>query len=171
MNSEQLARAKGMLSVDEVREIKRAVSDIHDVAQPIAVNIGAGLGTSTLAMLEASPDIFIFEVDKRLRPGAIQAVEEYAHQKRVARIVGKSWIVGANWPFPVDLVFVDGAHMDEAVIADIEAWLPKINPFGKILFHDYNHPNLPRLKRIVNEKMRGYQAIYHARYLIGYEVK
>ena len=108
MNSEQLTRL-GMLSVDEVREIKRAVTDIHDVDRPVAVNIGAGVGTSTLAMLEASPDLFIFEVDKKLQPRAIVAVDRMgaAEGQLVLIVQGSSarMVEGCN-KMPVDGVVV-----------------------------------------------------------------
>lgn len=171
MNAKELAKRGGMLSEDEVDAIQKVVGMIHDVDRPVIVNIGAGLGTSTLAILEASPRAFIFEIDRKLRPEAIKNIQEagFSGQNRVVRIIGNSWDIGENWPYQADMIFVDGAHYDEAVIADIEAWFPKLKPFGYILFHDYNHPNVPSLTAIVNQRMGHLDIVCEARYLIGFQ--
>lgn len=171
MNAKELALKLRMLSVDEVEAIHKVVKSIR-VDNPVAVNIGAGVGTSTIAMLEASPNIYVFEVDKKLRGVAIKhlAAAGFATQNRVSRVIGNSWDVGANWPYQVDLVFVDGAHHDEAVMADIDTWLPKVKPFGYMLFHDYHHPNVPGLTRIVDQRMEGQMKVCEARFLIGFQI-
>ena len=37
----------------------------------------------------------------------------------------------------LDLVFIDAGHSFDDVVADIEAWLPKVRPYGFIAGHDY----------------------------------
>jgi len=37
----------------------------------------------------------------------------------------------------LDLVFIDAGHSFDNVVADIEAWLPKVRPYGFIAGHDY----------------------------------
>jgi precorrin-6B methylase 2 len=171
MNAKQLARRFGMLSEDEVDAIHYTVGLIK-TQNPVAVNIGAGAGTSTIAMLEASPDIVVFEVDKKPYTQSIEnlATSKFATQNRVKRIIGNSWGVGRNWPLQADLVFVDGGHHDEAVINDIEAWRPHVKPFGYMLFHDYKHPNVPGLTVVVDRMMADCLEVCSARYLIGYQV-
>lgn len=39
----------------------------------------------------------------------------------------------------IDLVYIDGSHKFEDVIADIEAWIPKISAGGCIAGHDYGN--------------------------------
>lgn len=48
----------------------------------------------------------------------------------------------------VDVVFIDGDHTCGAVITDIEAWHPKINPGGLLCGHDYTDPNVAEALRI-----------------------
>lgn len=49
----------------------------------------------------------------------------------------------------VDMVFIDGAHDYDSVVADIAAWLPKARRL--ICGHDYNHPGYPGVKAAVDE--------------------
>jgi len=48
----------------------------------------------------------------------------------------------------VDMVFIDGNHNEEAVEADIKAWLPKTRKL--LCGHDYTDPNWPGVKRAVD---------------------
>ncbi len=43
-----------------------------------------------------------------------------------------------------DFVFIDADHSEDAVRADIEAWLPKIKPGGLLAGHDYEWPSVRR---------------------------
>jgi SAM-dependent methyltransferase len=55
----------------------------------------------------------------------------------------------------LDLVYLDANHSYEAVLADIQAWLPKLRPGGALAGHDYVDGELPQgrfgVKRAVNE--------------------
>lgn len=42
----------------------------------------------------------------------------------------------------LDFVYIDGDHRTESVIADIEAWLPKIKKDGMLAGHDYNYESV-----------------------------
>jgi cephalosporin hydroxylase len=69
----------------------------------------------------------------------------------------------------LDLCFVDGAHHDSAVIADIEAWKPLVKDGGFMLFHDYDHPNVPGLTVIVDDMMADWKRIGSSRYLVAFQ--
>jgi hypothetical protein len=49
----------------------------------------------------------------------------------------------------VDMVFLDGDHEYEGVVADIEAWYPKTQKL--LCGHDYNHPDYPGVANAVDE--------------------
>lgn len=42
------------------------------------------------------------------------------------------------WRTPIDFLFIDGCHSYEAVKADIDGWLPHVEPGGIVLGHDYS---------------------------------
>lgn len=122
-------------------------------ANAICVNIGSKFGTSTMAMLEARDDIFIFSVDVNVCMAEQNNLtsEGLYQQHRLVRILGKSQDVGLNFPIMVDFVFVDGAHDRPSVIADIEIWWKKLKPEGIMAIDDYGKPICPAVKPAVDD--------------------
>jgi predicted O-methyltransferase YrrM len=43
---------------------------------------------------------------------------------------------GRGWSHPVDLVFIDGDHAEEATRTDWELWHRHVVPGGHVAFHD-----------------------------------
>jgi hypothetical protein len=41
-------------------------------------------------------------------------------------------------PRTFDLVYIDASHVEENVLADLEAWYPKVRPGGLLCGHDWN---------------------------------
>jgi hypothetical protein len=54
----------------------------------------------------------------------------------VIAIVGESPTVAKHWESRLGLVFIDGAHSEDDVMADYESWAPKIVADGLLAFHD-----------------------------------
>lgn len=166
--SEELARTKGMMSVGEVGLLKKCAAMLPE--NPVVIIIGAGFGTSSLAVLEERPDAFIFSIDIKPKPEEVRAlIGGGVDFSRCIRILSPSPNVGYNFPYEVEMVFIDGRHTDHGVQADINAWLPNV-PNGIMLFHDYNHPNLTRLTGIVDKAMEDYERIGENRYLVAFKI-
>lgn len=53
-----------------------------------------------------------------------------------ARLFPHAWL---------DLVFIDADHSEEAVLMDIDAWLPRVKPGGLISGHDYHRDEDPHV--------------------------
>jgi predicted O-methyltransferase YrrM len=51
----------------------------------------------------------------------------------------------------LDLVFIDGCHEYEPVLADIKAWMPKVKPGGMLAGHDYSWSMFPGVVHAVEE--------------------
>lgn len=140
---------------------------------PVVVNIGASFGTSTLAMLEARPDAFILSVDVRLCPDEQKHLEMAgADRSRVVRLLCRSQDLGKHWPahFKVDMVFVDGAHDYNGVVADGTLWQRAIKPGGIIAFHDYGTPSLPSVARAVDHLFGDQEPLLFVERIKAYEV-
>ena len=54
----------------------------------------------------------------------------------VVAVVGDSPAIAAHWRTPLGLVFVDGGHALDVVLADYEAWSPHVAAGGMLVFHD-----------------------------------
>ena len=123
----------------------------------ICVNIGSEFGTSTMAMLEAREDIFIFSVDMNVCAAEQNnlTTEGLYQQHRLVRVLGKSQAVGLNFPIMVDFVFVDGAHDTPSVSADIAIWWKKLKVGGIMAIDDYGKLICPGVKLAVDGYFTG----------------
>jgi predicted O-methyltransferase YrrM len=119
----------------------------------VAVEIGVYEGASAAVLCRALPpgavlhliDPFVDASGHALPPG--WGATEAATRKVVERARGASgpavhWHVapsaevGRGWTTPIDLVFVDGDHSEEACRADWELFSPHVTPGGVVAFHD-----------------------------------
>lgn len=122
------------------------------------VNIGAGSGTSGLALAEAGKNLHITTVDiSEGGPlGGMQNeknVFELAGREDLPRqILGDSKEVGLNWnEDPMDMIFVDAGHLKNEIEGDIEAWWPHLERGGIMIFHDYGRDVWPDVKLVVDD--------------------
>jgi predicted O-methyltransferase YrrM len=65
-----------------------------------------------------------------------RTIEQAGLEDAVVAVVGDSPTVAANWRTPLGLVFVDGGHVLDVVLADYESWSPHVAPGGVLVFHD-----------------------------------
>jgi predicted O-methyltransferase YrrM len=121
------------------------------------VEIGSYLGRSTvffaLAMREVNPSGRVVAIDphtgdrqqlQALSTDRLATFELFRQHCRAAAVedlveahVASSLEVAAGWREPVDLLYVDGWHSYDAVVADGEAWLPHLSRGGVVVFDDY----------------------------------
>ena len=65
-----------------------------------------------------------------------RTIERAGLEDAVVAVVGDSSVIAANWRTPLGLVFVDGGHALDVVLADYEAWSPHVAAGGALVFHD-----------------------------------
>lgn len=142
----RLARGIGYLSVDEVSFIKKIARILP--AQATVVNIGAGSGTSIIAILEDRPDVEVWSVDISNTNGVSQ-FEEAKVIDRIAPLIGDSKAI--DYPGPaIHLLFVDGGHLQDEIRGDIAAWIPRMDEHGIVMYHDYGSPHWPAVQSEVD---------------------
>jgi predicted O-methyltransferase YrrM len=121
-----------------------------------AVEVGSYLGASTAFIAFAATRIggMVHAVDtwgndvmgaegKRDTLAEFQRnVAPFAHFIQTHR--GWSLDVARTWSEACDLLFIDGDHHEEAVVADLRAWLPFLKPNGVLAMHDIDHPDVKR---------------------------
>jgi predicted O-methyltransferase YrrM len=125
------------MTLKEAAALGEAVMQLRAPA-PVIVQIGAYIGASTVAILRARPDTFIFSVDIKAWGEEFENVAAAGlPTSQVVRVLGESAHVGAAWPYPVDMVLIDGDHRYDYVKVDILTWMPKVCKGGLLAFHDY----------------------------------
>jgi hypothetical protein len=83
---------------------------------------------------------------------------------RVVWHVERSEDTARGWSAPLDLVFIDGDHAEDATRRDWADWHPHVVPGGHVLFHDARMGadggrGLPGPTAVVDELFRGDGAI------------
>lgn len=165
LTSEALRDSFKYLYRDELPALKELVRSLPD--NPFVVNIGAGAGTSGLAILESRSDVALLTIDVQDASsphGCLEAERDVIERAGLSFTRGVSWFqthassidVARYWRQAggfhirtarkdgynlavdqVDMVFIDGNHSYEGCKADIEGWLPLIKIGGIIAVHDY----------------------------------
>lgn len=69
-------------------------------------------------------------------PFARRAIAASGLEESVVMMVGRSSAISHWWRTPLDLVFVDGGHTDEAARADFHGWAPWVRVGGVLVIHD-----------------------------------
>jgi hypothetical protein len=113
-----------------------------DLWQPGVENVawmatGSKMAQSPRAEVEAALD------------AVVKLAEAYAPRAFVVREASAS-AAGHHAHGSLDLVFIDADHSQQAVLADITAWKPKVRPGGWLGGHDYGSARFPGVKDAVH---------------------
>lgn len=122
--------------------------------------IGVWKGAFSAAFCEANPAMHMLCVDpwlsypawldtkNALPPEQGARVMAEAYETAQARLAGlnctilRTFSVKAAETVPdrsLDVVYIDGNHVKEAVLEDLTVWAPKVRPGGILSGHDYRH--------------------------------
>lgn len=160
----------GMLTPIEAQALQTCVNELQENA--IVIQIGANAGLSTVAMLSARPDIFIFSIDiKPCNEEKINLFNENLPLKQVVRVLGDSQEMG--FPFRCDMLYIDGDHRYQGVKADYLNWKDKVRDWGLIVFHDYMPKGAPpknQVYEVVQEFYKDTEPFIQAERIIGFRV-
>ena len=153
-----LSDAFGYLFAGEVLLLQRIARELP--AGSIVVNLGSGTGTSSLAVIEANPDVVLYTVD--ISPGGpLGGLENewnafqnagipFKHQQ----ILGDAIEVGRGWnKGKITLLIVDDDHSYDHVLEEVKVWKKHVDTGSLVLFHDYESANWADVVRVVDETM------------------
>jgi predicted O-methyltransferase YrrM len=56
--------------------------------------------------------------------------------EHVVAVVGKSVVVARSWRTPLQFLFIDGGHTEEATQRDFSGWAPWVAVGGGLVIHD-----------------------------------
>ena len=158
----------GFLPADEGRALYDAA--VRYLAGGVGVEIGTYCGKSTVLLGAAAKQTggIIYTVDhhhgsEEHQPGweyhdtslvdpvtgrfdtlptARHTLDLAGLDEHVVAIVGKSPVVAKVWATPVQFVFIDGGHTEEAAQRDYDGWAKWVAPGGALVIHDvFPDPN------------------------------
>lgn len=134
----------------------------------VAVNIGAGFGTSGLAFIQSPKIAKLYTIDlfALMSENGLGSLEfergsfarfGYDRDPRYMQINMDSIQVGKAWPYgKVDMIYLDGDHTFDHCHKDIEVWLPHIKQGGVFAFHDYHENNWMGVTQAIDELLLPY---------------
>lgn len=88
---------------------------------------------------------FHANVKDHIEAGTIIPVRELSHRFKL--------------PIKVDMVFVDGDHMKESVIRDIQKGYDLLSTGGLLCGHDYGLPGWPDVKEVVDQLIQNFEVV------------
>ena len=65
-----------------------------------------------------------------------RTIERAGLEREVVAVVGDSPTIAAQWRTPLGLLFIDGGHALDVVLADYEGWSRHVMSGGLLVFHD-----------------------------------
>lgn len=156
----QVASVDGFLSDPEIELLLNA----GRTAQQAIVEIGSYRGRSTLALAWAASvpvyaidphETFIAEGGHEFNGGAdraafMRALLATGMAAKVRLINLPSVQVARGWECALDVLWIDGDHREQAVCADVRAWLPFVIPGGLVLLHDRHDAGVRAALRLID---------------------
>ncbi len=150
----------GWMNRDELKWLIEQASKCKDV-----VEFGAWKGRSTKALTACSGKVYTFDP---FNGGTAQHptdplqtlcfAKAHAEDLRSGKIIAfpaPSCQAPLHRADPVDMVFIDGAHQYEAVVADIEVGRHLLRNGGLLCGHDFSN-DFHDVQRAVMDKVEGY---------------
>jgi len=157
------AEVKGFLPDDEAAALRAAAAE-YATSGGVLVEIGSYCGKSAIHLGHVAREVgaVLVTVDHHRGSEEHQAGWEYHDpelvdvdsgridtlpslrralsaarlEDYVVPVVGGSAAVSAFWRTPIDLLFIDGGHTDEAARADYDGWSPWVRSGGALAIHD-----------------------------------
>jgi predicted O-methyltransferase YrrM len=144
-----------LISPDQERWLFKAAKSLPDHAVILEIGSFKGRSTCCLAFGCRGSRKHVFAVDtfegneKDFRAGVLFDTNYYSVLKGniernglteyVTTVTGTSADVGKTWNTPIHLLFIDGGHEYEDVLADFQTFFPHVVPGGMVAFHDVHN--------------------------------
>ena len=165
--TKELLDAFGFLYEEEAILLQKLVEKLPK--ESVCVNIGAGVGTSALCVLEKRPDLtdtfYTVDISNHDTPfgGLLNERNAFdgAGMKYPNQIHGDSKEIAKTWDGKkVDFLIIDGDHSREGVRGDITLWEKNLADDAIVVLHDYHSENWAEVFIAVQEFMFDRPDIY-----------
>lgn len=152
-----LAASRGFLTAEDVDLIHELVLRLPSDRKVSVADLGAGSGTTALAVLCARPErvsVVTADRDPIALYWAGQAVRNIGRGADWTGVQSDAADLGRAGGLLVDLVLLDASHEYDATAAEIDAWLPRLRREGYFWAHDYAG-DYPGVARAIDEAVAG----------------
>jgi hypothetical protein len=169
MTALDYAKAFGFLTVEEVLALKKYTRGLRENAN--IINIGAGTGTSALAMAEERPDLIknlvTVDITAEVNPlGGLgnerTAFDNGEIKPYPVQVCCDSKKLAEFWGAPVDLLIIDGDHSYAGAVGDMNGWLRFVWREGIVVVHDMDGQTWPEVVNAVRDVMGDWEEIERA---------
>jgi predicted O-methyltransferase YrrM len=137
---------QGWLYFDEAQWLYVAARSLSDHSNIVEIGSYHGRSTCCLAVGCRESGKRVFAIDSFDGGPDLPRADSLAQfQSNIERlhladyvqpIVGISTEVAKDWDKPIHLLFIDGSHLYEDVMADFASFFPHVAPGGLVAFHD-----------------------------------
>lgn len=143
-------RHTGGTSVNDIERLMPAFAEVMEIANPSTMlEIGFNAGNASLIFLTIDPELILDSVDIVMNEKSAYFLWCKFPSFRIHDLDSKLIEPNVNSLYEqYDLIFIDGDHTYEGVIADIESSL-KFKP-KYLLFDDVRHPSHGYIEEIIN---------------------
>lgn len=155
-----LVKVFGYLTDKEASFLQEVIVDLPE--NSTCVNIGAGTGTSAMAVLEKRPDLtdtfYTIDIRDYGNPygGLVNERTAFSNAKMdfPQQIHGDSKEIAKKWDKGnLDLLIIDGDHSREGVRGDISLWEQHLKEGAVVFLHDYHRAEWPEVAVAVQDFM------------------
>lgn len=155
-------RVTGFLPADEGRALYEAACAYLDGGVGVEIGTYCGKSTVLLGAAALTTDSVVYTIDHHhgseehqpgweyhddtmvdSHTGLFDTLPTFRHTldamalpDNVIAVVGKSPVVARNWRTPLNVLFIDGGHTEEAAHRDFEGWARWVAVGGALLIHD-----------------------------------
>jgi predicted O-methyltransferase YrrM len=154
---------EGWLLPSEGKWLFNAARSLPNLACIVEIGSYKGRSTCCLAFGCRESERRLFAIDSfdggpdlpkaNLLPDFSHNIEGSGLSQYVQPVVGLSGQVAKTWDKPIHLLFVDGSHQYEDVMADFAGFFPHVVPGGIVAFHDVTG-DWPGVFRAWNETVK-----------------
>lgn len=161
----------------ELHGLVRAIRALERPPQCI-VELGSYCGGSTVVIAQAAvrrnPDVKVYAIEPfvfdepryhhNYEELFDQNISEWGLTPNVVKTKMTSDVAARHWNEGIDFLYVDGDHRYEAVVRDINNFVPFVRVEGLFAFHDYKPAGKEGVKRAVDELVMPH---YRPRFVVG----
>jgi len=160
-----ICSVEGILFEGQENWLFKRARSLPDRANLVEIGSFKGHSTCSLAFGCRGTNKRVFAVDtfdgnawdfhhRGFLPEFRRNVERCGLSEYVEPVVGLSSEVAKTWNKPIHLLFIDGSHRYEDVMADFAGFFPHVVAGGTVAFHDIDE-SWPGVVRAWNETIKG----------------